>query len=84
MIGNARWGGVSLRELLLEAGIQDPGLEVVFYGADAGTESIRDQRVEQNFGRSMHRDDALRPVMMLAWEMNGEPLNLYTTGRRCG
>ena len=77
LIGNARWGGVSLRELLLEAGIQDAGLEVVFYGADAGTESIRDQRVEQNFGRSMHRDDALLPEMMLAWEMNGEPLNLY-------
>ncbi len=77
LIGNARWGGVSLRELLLEAGIQDPGLEVVFYGADAGTESIRDERVEQNFGRSMHRDDALRPETMLAWEMNGEPLNVY-------
>lgn len=77
LIGNARWGGVSLRELLLEAGIQDPGLEVVFYGADAGTESIREERVEQNFGRSMHRDDALRPEVMLAWEMNGEPLNLY-------
>ena len=76
LIGNARWGGVSLRELLL-AGIQDPGLEVVFYGADAGTESIREQRVEQNFGRSMHRDDALLPEVMLAWEMNGEPLNLY-------
>ena len=77
LIGNARWGGVRLRELLLEAGIQEPGLEVVFYGADAGTESIREQRVEQNFGRSMHRDDALLPEVMLAWEMNGEPLNLY-------
>lgn len=77
LIGNARWGGVSLRELLLEAGIQEPGLEVVFYGADAGTESIREQRVQQNFGRSMHRDDALLPEVMLAWEMNGEPLNLY-------
>ena len=77
LIGNARWGGVSLRELLLEARIQDPGREVVFYGADAGTESIRDERVEQNFGRSMHRDDALRPETMLAWEMNGEPLNVY-------
>ena len=77
LIGNARWGGVSLRELLLEARIQDPGREVVFYGADAGTESIRDERVEQNFGRSMHRDDALRPETVLAWEMNGEPLNVY-------
>ena len=77
LIGNALWGGISLRALLLEAGIQEPGLEAVFYGADAGTESIRDQRVEQNFGRSMHRDDALLPEVILAWEMNGEPLNLY-------
>ena len=77
LIGNARWGGVSLRELLLEAGIQDPGLEVVFYGADAGTESVRDQDIEQNFARSMHRNDALRQEVIVAWEMNGEPLHLY-------
>ncbi len=77
LIGNARWGGTSLQDLLMEAGIRQQGIEVVFYGADAGTESIRDQRVEQNFGRSMGRVDALQPDVMLAWEMNGEPLNLY-------
>ena len=77
LIGNARWGGVNLRELLLEAGIQDSGLEVVFYGADAGTESVRDRDVEQNFARSMHRNDAFRPEVIVAWEMNGEPLHLY-------
>ncbi|MFL2547356.1 MAG: molybdopterin-dependent oxidoreductase [Candidatus Rariloculaceae bacterium] len=77
LIGNARWGGTSLRDLLLEVGIQDAGIEVVFYGADQGTETIRDVELDQNFGRSMHYSDALAPEVILAYEMNGEPLNLY-------
>lgn len=77
LIGNARWGGVSLRELLLEAGIREDGIEIVFYGADQGTENVRDSDIEQNFGRSMHYDDALRPEVLVAYEMNGEPLPLY-------
>jgi len=77
LIGNARWGGVSVRSLLREARIQDEGIEVVFYGADKGVENVRDTDVEQAFGRSMHRDDALGRDVMLAYEMNGEPLPLY-------
>ncbi len=77
LIGNARWGGVSLRALLEDAGLKPGGIEVVFYGADMGTEKIRDKDVEQSFGRSMHFEDALRPEVMLAYEMNGEPLPLY-------
>jgi DMSO/TMAO reductase YedYZ molybdopterin-dependent catalytic subunit len=74
LIGNARWGGVSLRDLLLEVGVQDAGIEVVFYGADEGTENIRDADAEQNFGRSMDSSDALGSDVLLAYEMNGEPL----------
>ncbi len=77
LIGNARWGGVRLRDLLREAGLQEDGVEVVFYGADKGLETVRDVENEQSFGRSMHFEDALRPEVMLAYEMNGEPLNLY-------
>jgi len=77
LIGNARWGGASLRELLREADIQSGGIEVVFYGADKGTENVRDVDVEQNFGRSMHFTDAMRAEVLVAYEMNGEPLNLY-------
>jgi DMSO/TMAO reductase YedYZ molybdopterin-dependent catalytic subunit len=77
LIGNARWGGTSVAALLRDAGIQEGGIEVVFYGADTGTENVRDTDVEQNFGRSMHYPDALRDEPMIAWEMNGEPLNLY-------
>lgn len=77
LIGNARWGGVRLRDLLAEAGVQDGGIEVVFYGADKGMEEIRGAQVEQNFARSMHIDDALRPEVLVAYEMNGAPLTLY-------
>jgi DMSO/TMAO reductase YedYZ molybdopterin-dependent catalytic subunit len=77
LIGNARWGGVRLQDLLTDAGVQDGGIEVVFYGADKGVEKVRDLDVEQHFGRSMHIDDALRPEVLVAYEMNGEPLNLY-------
>jgi len=77
LIGNARWGGISLRELLLEAGLQADGVEVVFYGADKGIENVRQTDVEQSFGRSMHFEDALGSDAILAYEMNGEPLPLY-------
>lgn len=77
LIGNARWGGVSVRRLLRDARIQRGGIEVVFYGADKGMENIRDTDVEQSFGRSLHFEDALGPDVMLAYEMNGEPLPLY-------
>lgn len=77
LIGNARWGGVSVRDILRDAGVQDGGIEVVFYGADRGVENVRDTDVEQAFGRSLHVSDALRPEVMLAYEMNGEPLPLY-------
>jgi DMSO/TMAO reductase YedYZ molybdopterin-dependent catalytic subunit len=77
LIGNARWGGVRLSEVLSDAGILREGIEVVFYGADKGTENIRDVDVEQSFGRSMEFNDAMESDAILAYEMNGVPLNLY-------
>lgn len=77
LIGNANWRGVSLRELLEEAGIQDGAKEVVFFGDDKATEEIRGQEVEKAFARSMSIPDAMRGANMLAYEMNGEPLPLY-------
>ncbi len=77
LVGNARWAGVSLGALLQESGVKPEGREVVFFGADKGTEKIRQTEVQQNFARSMSIEDALRPDNMLAYEMNGEPLPLY-------
>ena len=74
LIGNAKWGGVRLRDLLSDAGVQDDGIEVVFHGADKGNENIRSTDVEQAFARSLHIDDALRAEVTIAYEMNGEAL----------
>ena len=44
-IGNARWAGASLAEVLRAAGVKREGREVVFYGVDAGPETIPSSRV---------------------------------------
>ena len=41
-IGTARWGGARLAPLLEESGLLDEASEVIFYGADSGTVTIRD------------------------------------------
>ena len=35
-IGNAKWAGTSLAAILQEAGVREKGIEVVFWGSDAG------------------------------------------------
>lgn len=80
LCGNARWAGTSLSALLREAGLQPHAREVVFFGVDKGMESVTHgggaaSQVEQHFGRSMSTDDAMKPEVMLCWEMNGAPLD---------
>ncbi len=77
LVGNAKWSGISLAELLGEVGVKPEGKEVVFFGADEGTEKIRNKEVKQNFARSLSIEDALREHNLLAYEMNGEALPLY-------
>ncbi len=74
LVGNARWRGVSLRDILLEAGIQPAGKEIVFFGADMGEEDLRGRKVETAFARSLSVEDAMSEHNMLAFHMNGEPL----------
>jgi len=73
-IGNAVWAGTPLAALLDSAGIAEGGREVVFFGADTGEETIREQAVTQNFARSMSLADAMNPENLLVYEMNGEAL----------
>lgn len=77
LVGNARWRGTSLRDLLMDAGVQDAGREVVFFGADTGVEEIRGREVEQAFSRSLSVDDAMREENMVAWAMNDEALPVH-------
>ena len=69
-VGNARWTGVSLRAILEEAEPLDDAVEVVFTGLDRGFE----KGVEQSYQRSLELDVALADDVVLAYEMNGEPL----------
>jgi DMSO/TMAO reductase YedYZ molybdopterin-dependent catalytic subunit len=41
-VGNARWAGAQLAPILKRAGVSEEGAEVVFWGADAGEVTIRD------------------------------------------
>jgi len=74
LIGNARWAGTPLAPLLGDAGVLDRGIEVVFWGSDAGKETVRDMEITEQFARSMSVADALDPNVLLAYEMNGAPL----------
>ena len=73
-VHNATWTGTPLGPLLEEAGVSAEGIEVVFFGADTGTEEIRDIEVTQNFARSLSLEDAMAAGVLLAWEVNGETL----------
>src|SRR5215213_6736180 len=73
-IGNATWTGTPLASLLDEAGVQEPGIEVVFWGADAGEQTWREMTITEHFARSMSLADAQNPDNLLVYEMNGEPL----------
>jgi len=51
-IGNARWAGARLASLLEAAGVQEQGTEVVFWGADSATLTIRDNSGIVSGGRT--------------------------------
>ena len=73
-IGTAKWAGTPLAPLLKQAGIGERGIEVVFWGADSGTEAIREMKLQQHFARSMSLADAMSPNNLLCYEMNGAAL----------
>ncbi|HEX2324969.1 MAG TPA: sulfite oxidase, partial [Chloroflexota bacterium] len=74
LISTARWAGTPLAPVLAEAGVQAGGREVVFWGADAGEETVRGVAMPQHFARSMSLADATDSNVLLAYEMNGAPL----------
>ena len=74
LVGNAIWAGTPLASLLDEAGVQEPGSEVVFWGADAGEQTWREMTITEHFARGMSVSDARDTNTLLVYEMNGEPL----------
>ena len=73
-IGNATWAGTPLAPLLQEAGVMERGTEVVFFGADAGEQEVRQARLPEPFARSLSLADAADPDTLLCYEMNGVAL----------
>jgi DMSO/TMAO reductase YedYZ molybdopterin-dependent catalytic subunit len=81
LCGNGRWTGVPLRAVLERANLKPRAREIVFFGADRGQEEVefRTQKfsVEQQYGRSMTREQLLASDAFLAWGLNGEPLTRH-------
>lgn len=68
-MGNARWKGVRLRDVLNKVGVSKDAVELVTNGADVGV-------VEKtpDFIKSVPMWKALEEDALIAWEMNGQPL----------
>jgi sulfite oxidase len=67
-VGNGRWRGVRLADVLTRAGIKDSAKEILFDGADAPIGTMPD------FQRSIPVKKALDGNTLLAYQMNGETL----------
>ena len=67
-VGNGRWRGVRLAEVLKRAGIKDSGKEILFNGADVPIGAMQD------FRRTITVKKALDQNTLLAYEMNGVSL----------
>lgn len=68
--GNARWCGVRLEDVLEAAGVRPESRHVAFVGADRSEEV----QPAQLYGVSIPLAKALGEEVLLAYEMNGEPL----------
>ncbi len=70
-MGNAKWTGVKLKDILALAGVKNGAFEVAFNGMDEPPlESVPD------FVKSLKIDHAMDGEVMVAYEMNDKPLPL--------
>jgi sulfite oxidase len=69
-VGNGRWAGVRLGDVLKKAGLKDGAKELLFDGADAPLGTMPD------FQRTIPVAKAIHADTLLAYEMNGKPLSI--------
>ncbi len=67
-VGNARWSGVRLRDVLRKAGLKPGATQLLLDGADVPLGTMPD------FQRTLTVEKGLHEDTLLAWEMNGRPL----------
>lgn len=68
-MGNAKWKGVRLKDVLARAGVQKSAVEIAFDGADG---PVLDKTPD--FAKSVPIWKAMDENTLLAYEMNGAPL----------
>jgi len=68
-MGNARWKGARLKDILAKAGLKKEALEIAFNGADGPV-----MPATPDFQKSIPVWKALDENTLVAYEMNGEPL----------
>ncbi len=71
-MGNARFRGVRLRDVLRKAGVKAGAVEVAANGADAGV-----AEKTPDFVKSLPLWKAQDENTLICWEMNGQPLPQY-------
>ena len=71
-VGTARWTGTPLRDVLAEAGVGPDTVEIVFSGADHGTQGT----VEHDYERSLPLDVAMRPEVVVRITSSTSPAHL--------
>ena len=69
-IGTAEWSGVPLREVMARVGVETDAIELVFSAPDEGTQ----KGIRHFYQRSLSLAEADREEVLLAWAMNGRPL----------
>src|SRR3972149_6023889 len=69
-VGTAHWTGTPLRGVLQEASLNERAVELLFTGLDRGVQGDE----VQYYQRSLAVDEATRDEVLLAYEMNGRPL----------
>jgi len=67
-VGNGRWTGVRLKDVLARAGLHDNAKHVLFDGADVAIGTMPE------FQRTIPIEKAMHEDTLLAFEMNGKPL----------
>src|SRR5256714_8211810 len=74
-VSNAEWTGVPLRALLERAGLAEDACEIVLEGADRGIPKEEPRPPGPiSYTWSLPRAKALRPEVLIAYEMNGREL----------
>jgi len=70
-MGNAKWKGARLKDVLERAGVKAGAVEVQFDGVDSGV-----VKETPDYVKAVPLDRAMNPETIVAYEMNGAPLPL--------